>query len=60
MRYFLKSSSPILSLHGDDDGTQRMKFVEKAWDEVRNRGEQLESHVYSDADHAWDRKYSLR
>ena len=60
MRYFSKSNSPIWSLHGDDDGTQRMKFVEKAWDEVKNRGGRLETQVYSGADHAWDRKYSPR
>ena len=60
MKYFSKSSSPILSLHGDDDGTQRMKFVEKAWDEVKDRGGKLETHVYSDADHAWDKKNSTR
>ena len=52
MKYFSKSSSPILSLHSDDDGTQRMKFVEKAWNEVRNRGGRLETHVYSGTDHA--------
>ena len=43
-------------MHGDDNGTQRTKFVEKAWDEVRN----LETHVYPGADHALDRKYSPR
>ena len=60
IKYFSKSSSPILSLHGADDGTQRMNFVQKAWDEVRNRRGRLETHVYSGADHAWDRKYSPR
>ena len=58
MRYFSKSSSPILALHGEEDGTQRMEFVEEAWDEVKDRGGRLETHVYSDADHAWDQKYS--
>ena len=56
MRYFSKSSSPILALHGEEDGTQRMKFIEEAWDEVKDRGGRLETHVYSDADHAWDDK----
>ena len=37
MRYFSNSSSPILALHGEEDGTQRMKFVEEAWDEVKDR-----------------------
>ncbi len=60
MRYFSKSSSPILALHGEKDGTQRMKFVEEAWDEVKDRGGRLETHVYSDADHAWDKKNSTR
>ena len=60
MRYFSNSSSPILALHGEEDGTQRMKFVEEAWDEVKDRGGRLETHVYSDADHAWDKKNSTR
>lgn len=60
MEYFSKSSSPILALHGEQDGTQRMKFVEEAWDEVKYRGGRLEIHVYPDADHAWDRKNSRR
>jgi dienelactone hydrolase len=52
MKYFSKSSSPKLALHGEEDGTQRMEFVEEAWDEVKDRGGRLETHVYSDADHA--------
>ena len=60
MRYFSKSSSPILALHGEEDGTQRMKWVEEAWDQVKDRGGRLETYVYSDADHAWDRKNSTR
>ena len=56
MKYFSKLSSPILALHGEKDGTQRMRFVEKAWDQVKDRGGRLETHVYSDADHAWDDK----
>ena len=60
MKYFSKSSTPILALHGEDDGTQRMKFVEQAWDEVKDRGGRLETHVYSGADHAWDRTDSRK
>ena len=60
MKYFSKSSTPILALHGEDDGTQRMKFVEQAWDEVKDRGGRLETHVYSGADHAWDRTDSKK
>ena len=53
MKYFSKSSTPILALHGEDDGTQKMRFVRQAWDEVKDRGGRLETHVYSGADHAW-------
>ena len=60
MKYFSKLSTPILALHGEDDGTQRMKFVEQAWDEVKDRGGRLETHVYSGADHAWDRTDSKK
>jgi carboxymethylenebutenolidase len=60
MKYFSKSSTPILALHGEDDGTQRMKFVEQAWDEVKDRGGRLETHVYSGADHAWDQTNSKK
>ena len=60
MKYFSKSSSPILALHGEHDWTQRFKFVAEAWDEVKDRGGNLETHVYPDADHAWDKKNSTR
>ena len=60
MKYFSKSSSPILALHGEEDGTQRMKFVEEAWDEVKDRGGRLETHVYPDSDHAWNMKKNKR
>ena len=56
MKYFSKSSTPILALHGGGDGVQRIKFAEEAWDELRSRGARLETHIYSDAGHAWDRK----
>ena len=55
MRYFSKSSSPILALHGEEDVTQKIEFVEEAWHEVKRRGARLETHVYSGADHAWDK-----
>ena len=60
MNYFSKSSTPILALHGEDDHTQRMKFVEQAWDEAIDNGAKLETHVYSGAGHAWDKKHSER
>ena len=56
MKYFSKSSTPILALHGGSDGVQRIKFAEEAWEKLRSRGARLETHVYPDADHAWDRK----
>ena len=56
MEYFSKSSAPILALHGGGDSVQRIKFAEEAWNELRSRGARLDTHVYPDADHAWDRK----
>ena len=56
MKYFSKSSTPILALIGDDDQTQRPKFSKVALDEIKSRGATLETHIYSDAGHAWDRK----
>lgn len=56
MDYFSKSSTPILALHGDYDDTQKMEFVEQAWDEARNNGAILKTHIYWGANHAWDRK----
>jgi carboxymethylenebutenolidase len=56
MKYFSKSSAPILALHGGGDSVQRIQFAEEAWDELRSRGARLKIHVYPDADHAWDRK----
>jgi dienelactone hydrolase len=60
MKYFSKSSTPILALHGDDDGTQKLKFAEEAWDELKSRGATLETHVYSGVGHAWDVKNHRR
>jgi dienelactone hydrolase len=31
MKYFSKSSAPILALHGGGDSVQRIKFAKKAW-----------------------------
>ena len=56
MKYFSKSSTPILALHGYDDTTQKIEFAEEAWGEIRSRGATLEMHIYPGADHAWDRK----
>ena len=60
MKYFSSTSSPTLALHGEDDDTQKMKFVEEAWDEIEVLEGKLETHVYPGADHAWDRKNSSR
>tara|TARA_Y100001960_G_scaffold301500_1_gene351586 strand:- start:65 stop:823 length:759 start_codon:yes stop_codon:yes gene_type:complete len=56
MNYFSQKSSPLLALHGEEDSTQKMKFVEEAWDEVKSSGGKLTTHVYPSADHAWDSK----
>ena len=60
MKYFSDSSSPVLALHGKDDDTQRIEFVEQAWDEVKSQGARLETHVFMGANHAWDRKNSKK
>ena len=60
MKYFSESSAPTLALHGEDDDTQKMKFVEEAWDEIEVLGGEITTHVYPGADHAWDRKNSSR
>ncbi len=54
MNYFSKKSSPVLALHGADDGTQKIQHAEQAWSKVRSNGGNLTSHVYPEADHAWD------
>ena len=58
VKYFSNSSTPILALHGKDDGTQKLKWMEMRWDEAKDNGATLETHVYPGADHAWDRKDS--
>ena len=56
MAYFSKKSSPVLALHGADDGTQKMRHVDQAWSKVRSNGATLISLVYPGVDHAWDSK----
>ena len=56
MEYFTKDSNPVLALHGADDGTQRMRHVQQAWDIVSSSGANITTHVYPGADHAWDSK----
>ena len=58
MKYFSKSSSPILVLHGEQDGTQQLSDTEKALREMKRTGARIEAHVYRDAGHAWDKKNS--
>ena len=60
VEYLSESSTPILALHGEDDQTQKLFRVEKAWNEAKDNGAPLEIHVYSNADHAWDRKGSKK
>ena len=60
MKYFSKSSTPILALHGEDDGLQKLKFAEEAWDELKSSGATLETHVYSGVGHSWDAKNHRR
>ena len=56
MKYFSSKSSPILALHGEEDGTQRIRYAEQAWDDIQVMEGKLEFHVYPEAGHAWDRK----
>jgi len=54
--YFSKTSKPLLALHGEDDGTQRMRFVSLAWDQAIEQGGKITTHVFGGAGHAWDCK----
>ena len=56
MEYFSGSSSPVLALHGANDGTQKIHHVEEAWSWAKDNGGKLITHIYPDADHAWDSK----
>lgn len=56
MKYFSEKSSPVLALHGENDGTQKMRFVKQAWSEVKGSKARLITHIYPGADHAWDSK----
>ena len=60
MKYFSKSSAPILALHGDDDRIQKIEFAEETWHELKRSGATLETHVYFGAGHVWDRKHSSK
>ena len=60
VKYFSNSSTPILALHGEADDVQRMRWVKKSWDEAKDRGATLETHVYPDVGHVWDRKGSTK
>ena len=54
--YMTSSSSPLLALHGKDDDTQKMKWVEDAWRKIKRVNSMFETHVYDGAGHAWDRQ----
>jgi len=58
MKYFSKNSAPMLALHGEDDGTQKIKFAKESWAEIKERGAKLETHIYSNTGHVWDNKSS--
>jgi len=55
MKYFSEKSSPMLALHGDSDSKQDISDAESAWEEIRGVYKaKLDSHIYEDAEHAWD------
>ena len=56
MKYFSSSSSPVLALHGANDGTQKIHHVKEAWAWAKNNGGKLITHIYQGADHACDSK----
>jgi carboxymethylenebutenolidase len=60
MAYFSKSSAPMLALHGGDDRVQQLRRAEEAWEELRSRGAKLETHIYPNARHAWDKRKSKK
>ena len=55
MKYFSESSSPVLALHGDRDKMQRREWLEQAWDQIRDNGAKINTFIYPETGHAWDR-----
>ena len=53
MEYFSSKSSPLLALHGEDDSTQKIKFFNEAWSQIKDTPK-IEEHIYDDAGHVWD------
>ena len=53
MDYLSSSSNPLLVLHGEKDGTQKIKFYKKAWNKIKNTPK-IEQHVYKNGGHVWD------
>ena len=53
MKYFSSTSSPLLALHGENDGTQKIEYYMDARTEIKDTPN-FEDHVYKDAGHAWD------
>ena len=60
MKYFSETSSPLLVLHGQQDGTQKLIYAEKAIHQIKKRGAQIETIFYRNAGHAWDRKHTSK
>ena len=58
MKYFSSLGAPVLALHGAEDSIQKIRYAEWAWQEITMLGGNLETYVYPNADHAWDRKNS--
>jgi len=49
--YFKKDVSPVLALHGEEDATQKLRFLEEALDSINDAEARLTTHVYPNADH---------
>ena len=56
--YFKKDMSPVLALHGEEDATQKLRFLEEAQDPINDAEGRLTTHLYPNADHGWDRRNS--
>ena len=54
--YVTASRNPILALHGKDDKTRKMKWVDDAWRKIKRINSAFRTHLYDNAGHAWDRK----